>query len=427
MRARHVHLWPILAGLIGVLQTVPVGAQPTIGGAPDSIVQRGGRAMLEARYEEAIRLLAVYPDTGLPPRALSILGGSYAALNDVERSLRYLRAAVVRDSNDTGYRFQLARMLAASGYAREAETQHMTILRRDTAFLPSLTSLGSLLMDRKEYLAASQMFRRVVQKNPRDYLSLYQLGSCYASLDSVDTARAFLAASLTLNHRYGPTLNLLASLYYRASDYRQALRLYRAASREYPDHAEYWYDQGLCLEKFEDWYGARDCYLKAISVDSGSSLTFAHLGQVYFELTRYDSSAMAYEQAVRIDEENPVLFLNLGLAYARGRELPKAESAFKSAIAAQDPEQVAKVYNQLGALYFVWERLRDARDSYRRALLYQPANLESLFYLAVALDRLREYPAAAEAYRKYLARAGTDPTQTERLKITKERLKQLAK
>jgi tetratricopeptide (TPR) repeat protein len=332
---------------------------------------------------------------------------------------------VDRDSTNPGYRLQLARMFTTAGYSREADAQHHAILRRDPWFLPSLFSLGMSAVDRKQYADAASRFRMIIGKNPRDYLALYQLGHCYASIDSIDSARTFLAASLTLNNRYGPSLELLASLYYRSSDYRQALRLYRTASREYPDRAEYWYHQGLCLEKLEDWHEARNCYRRSIGLDSTSSLAFAHLGQVYFELKRFDSSATAYGQAVRLDEENPVLFLNLGLAYARARQLSKAEQAFKNAISAQDPEQVVKVYNQLGALYFVWERLRDARDAYRRGLLYQPGNLEALFYLAVSLDQLREYTAAANAYRSYLARAGKEQNQMERVKVAKERLKHL--
>lgn len=400
-------------------------AEIRAGDPPDSLVQAAGRALLGARHEEVVRILGPIPDSTLTAEALSILGAAYASLNDAERALRCLRAAVERDSVNSGYRLQLARMLTSAGYARDADAQHRAILRRDPLFLPSLFSLGLSALERKEYTAAAAHFRTITGKNPRDYLALYHLGRCYASMDSLESARTFLAASLTLNSRYGPALELLASLYYRSSDYRQALRLYRTASREFPDRAEYWYHQGLCLEKFEDWHEARDCYRRSISLDSASSLAFAHLGQVYFELKRFDSSAAAYEQAVRLDEENPVLFLNLGLAYARARELPKAEQAFRNAISAQDPEQVAKVYNQLGALYFVWERLRDARDSYRRALLYEPVNLEALFYLAVSLDRLEEYTSAANAYRAYLTRAAKDQSQAERVKITRERLKQL--
>jgi tetratricopeptide (TPR) repeat protein len=419
-----------LLGALVVIHAAAIFAGPAaVGGRAgdlsDSLVQRAGRALLEARHDEVIRMLGPLPDSTLTPQALSFLGAAYASLNDAERALRCFRAAVELDSITPAYRLQFARMLTAAGYLREADAQHHAILRRDPLFLPSQFSLGMSAVDRKQYPDAAAHFRAIIGKNPRDYLALYHLGHCYASMDSLDSARIFLAASLTLNSRYGPALELLASLYYRSSDYRQALRLYRTASREFPDRAEYWYHQGLCLEKLEDWHEARDCYRRSIGLDSTSSLSFAHLGQVYFELKRFDSSAVAYEKAVRLDEENPVLFLNLGLAYARARELPKAERAFKNAISAQDPAQVAKVYNQLGALYFVWERLRNARDSYRQALLYQPANLEALFYLAVSLDQLREYTSAANAYRAYLTRAAKDQTQTERLKVARERLKQL--
>lgn len=388
----------------------------------DSLVLSADRAYLESRYVRAIEILRAVSADSLPVRGLFTLGSSYAALNDHERALQFLRKAIDREPGNPSYRFSLARTLALAGMNRDAETEYRRLLAVDSLFVPAQLNLGLLSFDRREYPGAIDRFLRVIDLNPRDYLTLYYLGLCYANLDSLEQARSYLAASLTLNPRYGPGLSQLASLYYRQSDYRQALRLYRIGVREYPEQAEYWYNQGLCLEKFQDWQGARDSYREAVARDSSNSLYWAHLGQVFFEMTQFDSSAGAYRTAVRLDEENPVLLLNLGLAYARMGDVVHAEKAFQESIAAHEPAQVARVYNQLGALYYTRKRMRDARRAYQQALRYDPSNLEALFYSAVTLDQMKQYNRAKEAYTRYLRQAGKDPSQSEKVKLATDRI-----
>jgi tetratricopeptide (TPR) repeat protein len=162
-----------------------------------------------------------------------------------------------------------------------------------------------------------------------------------------------------------------------------------------------------------------------VRIDSTNSLYFAHLGQVYFDLKRYDSSAAAYATAARLDEGNPVLLLNLGLARARAGDVKGAEAAFRESIASYQPEDVAKVYNQLGALYYTDGRYRGARKAYQSALTYQPGNLEAQFYLAVTLDRLELYTQARQWYQKFLKAAGSNPSFQEKSKLARKRASEI--
>lgn len=411
-----------------VLFLLTVSASSSGGqGAPDrdSLELAASRAYFDAKYAVAIEILASVPSESLSSRGLVTLGSSYAAVNDADRAIANLRVAVSRSPSNAPYRYQLGRMLASAGMTRDAQIEHAAAVAADSGFLPPRFSLGLLAIDRRNYGEAARWFLGVIERNPRDYLALYHLGVCYSMTENPDSARTFLAASLALNPRYGPAMSQLASLHYLRGEHGQALRLYRAAAREYSDIAEYRYQQGLCLERLEDWRGARDAYREAVGLDSTNSLYCAHLGQAYFELKRFDSSAVAYESAVRLDEENPVLLLNLGLAYARMGDVDRAEASFKRAIEAYEPAQVARVYNQLGALYFTRDRFRDAKRAYQSGLLYEPGNLEAQFFLAVSMDRLKEYRGAKQAYKKFLERAEGKKEMEERVKLARERIEVL--
>jgi protein O-GlcNAc transferase len=412
--------------VIGGFSALPVHAQPVPPHVPaDSLAQEAARAYVDARYATTVRLLSSVPPDSLSSRGLFTLGSAYSGMNDFEQALRCLRKAVEREPGNSAYRFQLARMLATSGMMREAETEYGALLVRDSLFTSAHFALGLLAVDRREYALAAKRFQPVLQQQPRDYLTLYYLGVCSLNMELLDSARAYFAASLTLNPRYGPALNSLASLYYKQGNYRQALRLFRSAVRDHPDQAEYWYSNGLCLEKLDDQQGARDSFREATRLDSTNSLYYAHLGQVYFDLKKFDSSAAAYVFAVRLDEENPVLLLNLGLAYARLGEYDRAEQAFKQAAAAYEPEQIARVHNQLGALFFLQRKYPGALKVYGSALRYDPSNLEARFYSAVTLDQMKRYEEASASYRRYLKLAGQEESQKERITTAEKRIREI--
>ncbi len=395
------------------------------GGVYDSLVITAGKCALESRHGEVIGLLGGVSRDSLPARGLFLLGSAYAAVNDFERGVTTLRACCERDPRNAGYRYQLARLLSASGVTNEAVKEYTTLLLIDSLFAPAHFHLGLLSFDRRDFASAIPHFLGVLGSQPRDYLAHHYAGLCYANLDSVETAKGFFAASMDLNPRYAPALTQLASLYYRGSDYRQALRLYRRAVRDWPEEAEHWYNVGLCLEKLQDPQGARDAFREANRQDTTNSLYEAHLGQAYFELGRFDSSAASYARACLLDKENPVLLLNLGLAYARAGNADKAEKAFFEAIAAHDPEAVARAYNQLGALYYTQKRHRDALRAYQSALTFDPANLDALFYKAVMLDHLELSGRAREAYRVYLRQAGNDAARKDKAVVARKRLKEI--
>lgn len=395
------------------------------GASTDSVIAVAGRSALESRHSEVIAVLSPIPLDSLPARALFLLGNAYAGVNDFERSIAALRLCSNRVPGNAGYRFHLARLLLSSGMTKEAEREFATILTVDSSYAPARYHLGLLAFDRRDFAGALPHFLGVLALQPRDYLAYHSAGLCYANLDSIERAKAHFAASLGLNTRYIPALTQLASLYYRGSDYGQALRLYRRAIRDRPDDAEHWYNAGLCLEKLQDAQGARDAFREATRLDTTNSLYEAHLGQALFELGRFDSSAAAYARACALDEENPVLLLNLGLAYARAGSVQLAEKAFQEAIAAHEPEAVARAYNQLGALYYTHKRHRDALKAYQSALTFHPTNPDALFYKAVMLDHLRQHRQAKEAYRVYLKRAGNDASQSDKANVARKRIAEI--
>jgi Flp pilus assembly protein TadD len=164
-------------------------------------------------------------------------------------------------------------------------------------------------------------------------------------------------------------------------------------------------------------------------------VAFAHfqLGYAFTALTRTDEARAEYEKAVTLNPQMPEAQLNLGillletdasaavapltkavellpsqsrpryllgLAQQRSGNLKSAAESFEGA-SRLDPKDSATLI-ELGRIYAKTDRPADAEGKFRAALGIEPKSPEALQGLALSLDAQKK-PAAADAYRDYLA------------------------
>jgi len=397
------------------------------GPGSDSLAQRAAVLYAEGSYRDVVKALGTIPADTLSASGAFYLGSSYAALGDIRNASRHLRSAVARAPFHAGYRLQFARVLAQAGILQDARAQYEILVAGDRPFLPALTSYGTFLFDDADFAGAAAIFHRSLAENPRDYLASYYLGACLDRLDEPDSAVIYLAASISLNSDYAPAGGLLASLYYARKDYDQSLLLYTRLCKQRPRNAEYWYKAGLCNERLGNEYRAVDLFRRAATLDTSEALYDAHIGQIFFGLSRLDSSVAAYRRAVSLDAANSVLFLNLGLALARMDSARQAIDAFQRSAAAHQVEKAAVPHTQIGAILYNAKDYRKARNAYAKALQLDPSNMEALFFIGFTHEQTGAIPQARNAFEKYLKAAAGDPALRKRIAQVQERLSKITR
>ena len=393
---------------------------------PDSILRAAEASYYGGGYVHVIDLLQ--PSGGRPrsPKANYYLGSSFAALNDPQNAIRYLRMAVDSAGREIPFRFQLAKSLLASGAASEARAEYRAILAQDSAYLPALFNLGALCFDDRDFASAAALFSGVIRLNARDYLGYYNLAASLVNLGKPDSALQFLRAGMALNRRYVPCLSLLASLYYKRKEYDDAGRLYGMILARDTASADFWARKGYCMEKIGAHREALACFLSASKFDTANSTYPARVGQACFELNKFDSAALFYLRAASLEEEGPVLYLNAGLAYARMDSMAKALEAFDLSYRASHVERLGFLYGQIAGVYYKQKRYRRAGDSYQKALRYDPGNKRAWFFLAHCREEMHDYRGAASSYRRFLDLARGDPAQDDLTPYARKRLKELS-
>jgi cytochrome c-type biogenesis protein CcmH/NrfG len=102
----------------------------------------------------------------------------------------------------------------------------------------------------------------------------------------------------------------------------------------------------------------------------GDGAVWISLGNLYFDMYRYEQAVAAYEQALRSDPRNPDVLTDLGVMYLYVDQVFKALVAFDKAISIR-PEQETALLNKGFALLDLG-RETDARESWLRLLRLNP-------------------------------------------------------
>ena len=259
-----------------------------------------------------------------------------------------------------------------------------------------------LAVEYKKYEEAISQFRFVIASRPRDFLSYYYTGNSFLYIGQKDSAQVYLTLSLSFNPYYLPTLTRLGTLYFSNNEYSEAMRLYTLAADKTND-ADLHYKIGLCQLRLEKLPEAIYSINKAIQADSSNELYYAQLGYIYFQLEKYDSSALFYKQATVINNEEPTYYIGLAIAFSKQGMFQQALESFQQAVVSSHPEKISSIYMQMGATLYQNKKYSDAIEVYKKALEYNPKENDALYYLALSYDQAKQYISAKKWYKKYIA------------------------
>jgi tetratricopeptide (TPR) repeat protein len=152
--------------------------------------------------------------------------------------------------------------------------------------------------------------------------------------------------------------------------------------------------------------------IRVLQPESGQQLQVADwVGGMFAELGRYDAGREAFQQALAIDPENPLVLRNLGIIFERLGRSEDAIDNYQKAVAV-DPEFFA-AYLSLGVSFSHLNRQEDAAGSYQRAIMLNPEYAPVYYDLGFVLEKLNRTEAALAAYESFLTRV--DPADAEEL------------
>jgi Flp pilus assembly protein TadD len=226
-------------------------------------------------------------------------------------------------------------------------------------------SRGIELADRGWLDEAIKEFKRAIELDPNSAHAHDNLATVYAeqkkyreALDEYLVALRLEPESATAHYNLACFLSAHA-LQFAVTEYREAIELE-------PDYPDAHLNLGLTLADADRTEEATQELKRAIELEPADALPRHELAGLQMDSGDYRSAITQLKEVVRLEPSNFEAWLDLGICFAQKGFYAEAERAYESARELRGDDLLV-IYN-LGALYALWGRPRDAVAHLRRAI-----------------------------------------------------------
>jgi tetratricopeptide (TPR) repeat protein len=128
----------------------------------------------------------------------------------------------------------------------------------------SIETRGDILMARKMYREAIDMFREDHSKNP---VVCNKIGIAYHQMQQLDNARKSYEQAIRLKPDYAEAINNLGTVYYARKSFARAARYYQRALKYAPNSASIYSNLGTAYFARKKYKEAMETYQTALKLD----------------------------------------------------------------------------------------------------------------------------------------------------------------
>ena len=336
---------------------------------------------------------------------------------------REYRKALKLDPHDDGIKFALG---VAAVHKRDA----LAALERRPDDIKSLSKLGYIAWNERDYDEAIRRFRQVLALDAQQASAYVHLGVSYAAQENFAASiaayrkakdlRADLAGvvgqSIDLverlrrarEHPNDPAVHArLGELYASDRRFDRAIECFEKATALAPDSPEGLFTLARYYEAEERDLEALRAYDRGLALDPTNAQARNNREKLSIkralELGKPVALALGPDGPLTIDPDSATSYYQLGLRYLRNDEADAAVTALRRAVTMQPGHDAAHLF--LGLAYTSLGTYTDAEVEYRRAIALRPTNPEAYNYLGLVYYQQQRYRQALSAYRQAIAQA----------------------
>jgi len=268
--------------------------------------------------------------------------------------------------------------------------------------------LGRVFIARGNYEKAAEQYRRELEIDPGSDDAYGGLATAYEQLGRLGEAEQLYKQAISVRPGYWATYNWLGLFYMAHARYEEAAAMYSRVVSLAPDSFTGYYNLGAA-RILEGKYDEAIPILERSLTIRPTADALTNLGTAYFQMRRYAESAAKFEEAVKLDPKNYVMWGNLGDAYywAPGRR-PEAAAAYGTAIALGQEDlrlnpHDAQLLGYLAAYHAMRGERKPALDNLVASLRLKPKSPDLLFNAGIVYQQLGDTKRALDVLEQAVA------------------------
>ena len=299
---------------------------------------------------------------------------------------------------------------------RSRESCHKS-LSLDDKIAAGQLCLGTIDAGTGRYDAAVSAFQRALELESTNDAAYIGLGLAYQRLGKFNEAQKTYQRAIDLRPEYWAGYSWLGAFYYGQARYEEAAKAFQHGVDLAPDSFRGYSNLGSTLNELGQYANGIEILERSIAIRP-TAAAYSNLGNAYFYSKRFAEAVGADEEAVKLDQEDFLLWRNLADAYywAPGRRAQALEAYRRAAALADKALKVnARDPGALGDLALCEAMLGNRAAAFRelrKGLQVAPSDPEMLFTAALVYN---EFGRGTETM-KWLEEAraaGISPTRIQ--------------
>jgi serine/threonine-protein kinase len=265
--------------------------------------------------------------------------------------------------------------------------------------------LGDVYNGQGHYQAAADEFQKALAVDRTQVNALRGLADAYEKLGNLSAAEASYQQAISLRPQYWAGYNWLGTFYFHQARYPEAVQMFQRVVKLTPANFQGYSNIGAVLS-VEGKYSDSIQVLKRSLEIRPTLEAYSNLGTAFFALRRFPEAAQTYQEGLKLDDRDSLIWGNLGdaLYWAPGRR-SEAEAAYRKAISLATAKlQINPKDSTVLAFRATYEAMAGDKNSaladVRRALQLAPADADVNFRAALAYNHLGDTKRCLAALEK---------------------------
>jgi serine/threonine protein kinase/tetratricopeptide (TPR) repeat protein len=278
--------------------------------------------------------------------------------------------------------------------------------------------LGLVYNGTGEHKSAMDQYLRAVEMAPTDERAYAGLAIAYEGLGQIDSAETTFKKAISLRPNYSGGYNALGAFYLRHARYGDAEGMFSQMIALAPDSVAGYTNLGSTYLVQDRYAEALPMLERSVAIRPTGDAE-SNLATAYFQLHRFPESALMYEKAVKLDDQNYELWGNLGDAYywtpgMRDRAPVAYRTAIHLAVARLKVNpQDATVLGYMAGYYAMLGDKRKALSTLDRALQFTAENADVLTSAAIVYNQFQDTEMAILYLRRAISAGASRATLRE--------------
>lgn len=221
----------------------------------------------------------------------------------------------------------------------------------------------------------------------------YQRGNLFfKKKDYVEAEKRWYRATQFEPTKYFQTLQALGTARYNLEHWSEAIPVFQASLRYFPNNAQVLYLLGRSLVKTNHVKEALPHLQSAIKLNPFVASYHIGLGEVLYKTGATDMAIATLEEALRLDNRKFEAHQLLGACFKQQGDLIASVASYKQALALAPTN--TEILNSLAVVYSTQGNFEAAQEVLLRLVNEVPANLDYRLNLGVVQTQLEDYFAA---------------------------------